>query len=253
MEKKEREALYSAIQGFVGRWWNGSYLYPDPCGWTPIEGVSCDIFNGFCNNKISGGFSKSVQEMDSLEVMVLYNNPTGGDLMSIEWKKLQNLEFLDLSNMDLTGDIPESMTELKRLRFFRLNNNSLSGNVSPRFEAMPCLGAIYLNGNNFTGKLEFSEWFYGKMGSHFQALNNPNLCYSVGLMAPSHVPFGVQPCQQENRILDGDSIAKMGDVKWNKNPHFLVSLGFSSCGVDGFWWGFMAKEILIVLIWNMLL
>lgn len=37
MEKKEKEALYSAIQGFVGKWWNGSDLYPDPCGWTPIQ------------------------------------------------------------------------------------------------------------------------------------------------------------------------------------------------------------------------
>lgn len=37
MDKREREALYSAIQGFVGDSWNGSALYPDPCGWTPIQ------------------------------------------------------------------------------------------------------------------------------------------------------------------------------------------------------------------------
>lgn len=37
MEKAEQAALYSAIQGFVGNWWNGSDLYPDPCGWTPIQ------------------------------------------------------------------------------------------------------------------------------------------------------------------------------------------------------------------------
>ena len=37
MEKTEKEALYSAVQGFVGNWWNGSGLYPDPCGWTPIQ------------------------------------------------------------------------------------------------------------------------------------------------------------------------------------------------------------------------
>lgn len=37
MEKAEQAALYSAIQGFVGDWWNGSDLYPDPCGWTPIQ------------------------------------------------------------------------------------------------------------------------------------------------------------------------------------------------------------------------
>ncbi|KAH7569888.1 hypothetical protein JRO89_XS05G0014100 [Xanthoceras sorbifolium] len=37
MEKTEKAALYNAIQGFVGNWWNGSDLFPDPCGWTPIE------------------------------------------------------------------------------------------------------------------------------------------------------------------------------------------------------------------------
>ena len=37
MVKTEQEALYSAIQGFVGEWWNGSDLYPDPCGWTRIQ------------------------------------------------------------------------------------------------------------------------------------------------------------------------------------------------------------------------
>lgn len=37
MQKQEQEALYSAIQGFVGKMWNGSDLYPDPCGWTPIQ------------------------------------------------------------------------------------------------------------------------------------------------------------------------------------------------------------------------
>ena len=37
MEKNEQEALYAAIQGFVGKSWNGSDLYPDPCGWTPIQ------------------------------------------------------------------------------------------------------------------------------------------------------------------------------------------------------------------------
>lgn len=45
MEKHEKEALYSAIQGFVGNEWNGSFLYPDPCGWTTIEVLSLYVHN----------------------------------------------------------------------------------------------------------------------------------------------------------------------------------------------------------------
>lgn len=44
MEKAEQEALYSVIQGFVGSWWNGSDLYPDPCGWTPIQVLSYSLY-----------------------------------------------------------------------------------------------------------------------------------------------------------------------------------------------------------------
>lgn len=47
MEKREKDALYSAIQGFVGKAWNGSYLYPDPCGWTPIQVFICAITLNF--------------------------------------------------------------------------------------------------------------------------------------------------------------------------------------------------------------
>lgn len=45
MEKTEVDALFSAIQGFVGNLWNGSDLYPDPCGWTPIQVNSSSILS----------------------------------------------------------------------------------------------------------------------------------------------------------------------------------------------------------------
>ena len=41
MEEKERRALYAAIESFVGKGWNGSGLYPDPCGWSPIQVRPC--------------------------------------------------------------------------------------------------------------------------------------------------------------------------------------------------------------------
>ncbi|THG23506.1 piriformospora indica-insensitive protein 2-like [Camellia sinensis] len=440
MEVKERKALYYAIQGFVGKWWNGSDLYPDPCGWTPIQGVSCDLFNGswyvtainigpvfdnslqcapnaefnhhlfklnhlkslsfyncfirkpveiptsnwqklansletlefrsnpsligaipstlgylkslqslvllengltgqlptdignlvnlkrlvlagnrfvghipanwglsltkllildssrnylsgsmpltfggltsllkldlsnnllegvlprqitlnnlilldLSHNKFSGGLTHSLHEMVSLEEMVLSNNPImGGDLTSIQWETLQNLEFLDLSNMGLTGNIPETLTGLKRLRFLGLTNNSLSGNVSPRFEDMPCLGALYFRGNNLTGKLEFSEFFYKKMGNRFGASNNPNLCYSsVELMDSRYVPFGVKLCQQERSVLDRDSMVKISDSNLHQDSPFVGSLGFSSCAGNRFFW---ANEIIMFVVWIIML
>ncbi|KAM7270698.1 hypothetical protein ACFE04_029912 [Oxalis oulophora] len=424
MEETEKTALYLAIQGFVGNWWNGSDLYPDPCGWTPIQGVSCDMFNGLwyitelsvgpihenslecdsnlqftppqlfelkhlksltffnCftspskhpvtiydqpwekldgrlqslelrsnpglvgkipesfglltklqslvllengftgelplnignltrlkrlvvsgnsltgpipysfgglgnllildlsrnslsgnlpqtlggmtsllkldlgNNKLNGkipteigflknltlldlrenrfssGLTHSIQKLYALEEMVLSNNPIGGDIMSIEWKNLQNLVILDLSGLGLSLQVPESLSELKRLRFLGLSNNSLTGTIPQKLATLPCVSALYLNSNNLSGELKFSYEFYEKLGSRFGAWNNPNLCYSVGLMSSSsHVPNGVKPCQdqeQDIKLLEVNSRDyKLG---MDQNPNFSTSLGFSSYG-----------------------
>lgn len=427
MEKGEQAVLYSAIQGFVGNWWNGSDLYPDPCGWTPIQGVSCDIFDGLwyvtdlsigpihdnsldcapnaefrpqlfklkhlrslsffsCfmspfkypitipskkweklagnleklefrsnpglvgqvpssfggltklqslvllenglsgelprnlvelsnlkrlvlagnrfngripdsfgglsqllildlsrnslsgslpssfgslssllkldlsnnllegklpvefgylknltlldlrNNKFSGGLINSLQEMGSLEEMAMSNNPIGGDLHAIEWHNLENLAILDLSNIGLTGTIPVSLAKLRNLRFLGLCDNNLTGNLSPKLETLPSVSALYLNGNNLTGELQFSERFYRKMGRRFGAWNNPNLCFPVGLISTSHVPYGVKPCQQKVTLLEPHSDSKLYNGKLNQSSHLMVSLGFSSYTIDGFWW-----------------
>jgi hypothetical protein len=53
MKKEEQEALYSAIQGFVGDSWNGSDLYPDPCGWTPIQVLIQLLINKLIKNNCS--------------------------------------------------------------------------------------------------------------------------------------------------------------------------------------------------------
>ncbi|KAE9612184.1 hypothetical protein Lal_00022295 [Lupinus albus] len=439
MEKTEQEALYSTIQGFVGNSWNGSDLYPDPCGWTPIQGVSCDLFNGFwyvtvlnigpihdnslvcaenvefrpqlfelkhlkslfifnCfqsqkrfqitiptenweklantleslefrsnpgligtipssfgvlknleslvllensltgeippqignliklkrlvlaenyfigtipdifggmsellifdlsrnllsgtlpitlgsltsalkidishnilqgnvlnefanlknltlmdlrDNNFSGGLALSFQEMHSLEEMVLSNNPLlGGDIRTLKWENLQNLVILELSNIGLVGEIPESISELKRLRFLGLNDNNLTGNLSPKLETLPCLNALYLSGNNLTGEVKFSNEFYGKMGRRFGAWNNPNLCYQVGVISTSHVPYGVKPCKKEVNLLESNKKYELFHGDMNQSFNSIPSIGFSSYANNGLWWTFLAKIIMMGL------
>ncbi|CAN1314367.1 Piriformospora indica-insensitive protein 2 [Linum perenne] len=382
MESGEKAALFAVVQGFVGNWWNGSDLYPDPCGWTPIQGVSCDIFNGLwyvtdlsigpvhdnslgcaskvefrpqlfklkhlkslsffnCftinhpvsippnnwenlasslevvefrsnqgligqvptsfgalvnlqslvllengltgalpanvgnlknlrrlvlagntfsgripesfgllpkllildlsrntlsgslpftfgsltsllkldlsnnllqgtlpmvignlkkltlldlrNNKFSGGLTKLFEGMTSLEEMALSSNPLGGDLQGLEWNKLLSLVVLDLSNVGLTGQIPNSIAELKSLRFLGLNDNSLTGNLPPELATLPSLSTLYLYGNNLTGFIKFPDMFIGKLGRRFGAWNNPDLCYPLEIMSSSNAPYGVKP------------------------------------------------------------
>ncbi|XP_073020463.1 uncharacterized protein [Primulina eburnea] len=444
MKNTEQEALYSVIQGFVGKWWNGSDLYPDPCGWTPIQGVSCDLFDGFwyvtdlnigpihdnslicdqnvlqfsphlfalrhmkslsffgcfvsplhremaipaqnweafaeslvslefrsnpgltgripvaftqlrnleslvltenglsseipagignliylkrlnlagnrlkgkipdnfeglnrllildfsrnsldgplpltfggltsllkldmsnnqlggeipqemanlknlklldlSHNKLSGELTKSLQELTSLEELVLSNNPIAGSLANLEWRNLVGLGALDLSNMILTGGIPETLVDLKGLRFLGLNDNNLTGDISPNLENLPNVTSIYMHGNNLTGELRFSKWFYEKMGRRFSAWGNPNLCYPIGSVPPNYVPFGVKLCQQEVTKLetppDMNIPSKIVDGIWKPESNPMVSLGLISRHASRF--GFVI-EVLVVLIGNL--
>ena len=199
------------------------------------------------NNRFSGGLSLSLQEMHSLEEMVLSNNPLGGSIRALKWEKLQNLAILELSNMGLTGEIPESISELKRLRFLGLSDNNLTGNLSPKLETLPCLNALYLSGNNLTGVLKFSKEFYGKMGRRFGAPNNPNLCYPVEVMSTSHVPYGVKPCQQGVNLLEPNTNSKVLNGNMNETSHSIASLGFSSYTTNGCWWTLMEKILMMGL------
>ncbi|PIN01015.1 Leucine-rich repeat (LRR) protein associated with apoptosis in muscle tissue [Handroanthus impetiginosus] len=170
MEKTELDSLYSAIQSFVGKWWNGSDLYPDPCGWTPIQGVSCDLYNGLWyvtelnigsvhDNSLScarnAGFSPYLFALRHLKSLSFFNcfvsHPI--PIPTQNWEllaaSLESLEFR--SNPGLTGQIPVTFGELKNLKSLVLVEIGLTG------ELLPCLGNLFdlrrlnLAGNLFTG------------------------------------------------------------------------------------------------------
>ncbi|MCD7450370.1 hypothetical protein HAX54_005573 [Datura stramonium] len=151
MEKYEKEALYSALQGFVGNEWNGSFLYPDPCGWTTIEGVSCDFSNGFWHvtdlnigdlydNSLrcsqAAEFREHLFELKHLKRLSFSNCFLSDQLEPItipisSWDSLANsLESLEFrSNPGLTGTIPTSFGHLNNLQSLVLLENGLKGEI----------------------------------------------------------------------------------------------------------------------------
>lgn len=191
-------------------------------------------------NKFSAELPQSLQDMVSLEEMLLGNNPTGGNLMESGWWRLKNLNTLDLSNMSLTGSIPESMVEIRRLRFLALDNNRLSGRLSSKLSSLPGLNALHLSRNNLSGMLEFSEKFYVKMGRRFSVWNNPYLCYPVGLV---HVPLGVEQCDKE-----AASVLKTEVGGGNSNEEGKSSLEFSGSAVGGFWIDRLMEKMVVFVL-----
>ncbi|XP_042500699.1 piriformospora indica-insensitive protein 2-like [Macadamia integrifolia] len=175
MEKTEQEALYSAIQGFVGSWWNGSELYPDPCGWTPIQGVSCDFFDSFwyvtginigpvhenslrCTMNVE--FSPYLFELKHLRSLSFFNcfvSPRQRPISipTQNWEKLaEGLESLEFRlNPGLIGQIPAIFGNLTKLQSLVLLENRLSGELPMNLGNLIRLRRLILAGNQLSGRI----------------------------------------------------------------------------------------------------
>ncbi|CAK9144226.1 unnamed protein product [Ilex paraguariensis] len=178
MEKTEQEALYSAIQGFVGKWWNGSDLYPDPCGWTPIQGVTCDLFDGFWyvtdlnigpihdNSLACAPYSEfrpqlfALKHLKSLSFFNCFVSPHHHPIAipTENWEvfagNLESLEFR--SNPGLIGEIPSTFGDLKKLQSLVLLENGLTGELPSNIGNLMELRRLVLAGNRFTSQIPVS-------------------------------------------------------------------------------------------------
>ncbi|XP_042057644.1 piriformospora indica-insensitive protein 2-like [Salvia splendens] len=175
MKTAEQEALYNTIQDFVGKWWNGSGLYPDPCGWTPIQGVSCDLYDGFWyvtdlsigpvhdNSLICGqdvDFSPNLFALSHLKSLSFFNCfvtprrrpvsiPAGN--WDVFAGSLESLEFR--LNSGLTGPVPEIFGGLRNLQSLVMTENGLMGQLPESIGNLVELRRLNLAGNSFTGRV----------------------------------------------------------------------------------------------------
>lgn len=179
MEEKEKEALYLMIQGFVGKWWNGSGLYPDPCGWTSIQGVSCDLFdNGLwyvttvnigpildnslhcSNNSEFSSYLFELNHLRSLSIFNCFSSPfhEATTIPSQSWNKLSSsLETLEFRlNKGLTGQIPPVLGQLVNLKSLVLTENSISGELPWEIGNLVHLKRLTLSANQLSGQLPAS-------------------------------------------------------------------------------------------------
>ncbi|XP_014506642.2 piriformospora indica-insensitive protein 2-like isoform X1 [Vigna radiata var. radiata] len=176
MKKKEKEVIYSVIQVFVGKWWNGSYLYPDPCGWTPIQGVSCEQYDDgfwyvttvnfgpvFDNSHMCSRDAKFPQQLFNLKHLKVLSlsscflSPTKNPvkLPLSNWEKFSHsLESLTLrSNPGLVGTIPSAIGSLRKLQSLVLLENGLIGKLPPSISNLVRLRQLVLARNYLVGEV----------------------------------------------------------------------------------------------------
>ncbi|CAE6071048.1 unnamed protein product [Arabidopsis arenosa] len=111
--------------------WINSSSSTDCCNWT---GITCNSNNirrvtklELFNKKLSGNLSESLGKLDEIRVLNLSRNFIR-DSIPLSIFNLMNLQTLDLSSNDLSGEIPRSMN-LPSLQILDLSSNGFNGSL----------------------------------------------------------------------------------------------------------------------------
>ncbi|CAL9089382.1 unnamed protein product, partial [Musa acuminata var. zebrina] len=82
----------------------------------------------------------------------LSNNNLSGEIPN-ELTKLHGLHFLNLSNNHLTGAIPENIGSMEQLESLDLSMNNLTGDIPSSFSSLNFLSHLNLSHNNLSGRI----------------------------------------------------------------------------------------------------
>ncbi|VAI55546.1 unnamed protein product [Triticum turgidum subsp. durum] len=105
------------------------------------------------HNNLNGTLPDELFNATSLEYLSFCNNHLNGVIDGAHITKLRNLATLDLGGNNFSGEIPDSIGQLKKLEEFHLDNNKLSGELPSALSNCMNLVVIDLKNNNFSGQL----------------------------------------------------------------------------------------------------
>ncbi|KAF8407174.1 hypothetical protein HHK36_006300 [Tetracentron sinense] len=104
--------------------------------------------------------TSSIGVLSSLKALYLDTNKFNGALVLHGLCELKNLQELDLRLNNISGIIPQCLSNLTSLRMLDLSKNQLSGNISSSLiSCLTSLEYIDLSYNRFEGKFLFNEAF----------------------------------------------------------------------------------------------
>ncbi|RVW41937.1 LRR receptor-like serine/threonine-protein kinase FLS2 [Vitis vinifera] len=159
----------------------GSNNFTDPLPPIPSDVAQLDLSNNLFRGSLSPMLCRRTKKVNLLEYLDISGNLLSGELPNC-WMYWRELMMLKLGNNNLTGHIPSSMGSLIWLGSLHLRNNHLSGNFPLPLKNCSGLMVLDLSKNEFTGTIP--AWmgnFNGKFIEIFPG--DGEITYTPGLTA----------------------------------------------------------------------
>ncbi|KAL9241347.1 hypothetical protein vseg_015469 [Gypsophila vaccaria] len=104
------------------------------------------------SNHFHGSIPDSLFSKGSLQFLVLTQNQLSGTI-PVSIGSCVNLSSIRIGNNRLTGNIPDTVANITSLTYFEVNNNNLSGEILVNFGRCSNLTLLNLASNGFTGRI----------------------------------------------------------------------------------------------------
>ncbi|WKA07343.1 hypothetical protein VitviT2T_025184 [Vitis vinifera] len=130
----------------------GSNNFTDPLPPIPSDVAQLDLSNNLFRGSLSPMLCRRTKKVNLLEYLDISGNLLSGELPNC-WMYWRELMMLKLGNNNLTGHIPSSMGSLIWLGSLHLRNNHLSGNFPLPLKNCSSLMVLDLSKNEFTGTI----------------------------------------------------------------------------------------------------
>ncbi|CAL5014883.1 unnamed protein product [Urochloa decumbens] len=181
------------IPDYIGSWANltelrfqgNSFQGPLPTTLSNLVQLTSLRIGDIVNGSSSLAF---ISNMTSLTTLILRNCRISDSLASVNFSQFANLNLLDLSFNNITGQVPYSLLNLNSLSFLFLGNNSLSGSL-PNYVGTS-FNNIDFSYNQLSGS--FPSW-----ASQISQLNLVANNFVISNSNNSVLPSGLQ-CLQRN-------------------------------------------------------
>ena len=112
------------------------------------------VYLDMSRNAICGSIPYELSQLSSLETLDLSNNQLSREIPHNITRDGRKLSFLRFSNNKLHGPIPLMLSMFSPLQYLLLDGNSLSGSIPRNFFNSSTIQTLDISNNNFIGKYQ---------------------------------------------------------------------------------------------------